>query len=69
MAGVTLSTDDIKTTPPKVRHWLERQVVRVSEPASTPNAAICLPPAPVQAEVGMNQEGKSRRKCSHPPHD
>jgi hypothetical protein len=50
MAGITLTTDEIKAAPPEVRRWLEQEMVR----------AFGVQPAPASAAapalVGCNNE-------------
>jgi hypothetical protein len=47
MAGITLTTDDIKAAPPEVRRWLEQEMLRTfgiqptQPPASTPTLIGC----------------------------
>ncbi len=44
MAGITLSTDDIKAAPPEVRRWLEQEIIRSLgvQPAQAPAGATSL---------------------------
>ena len=38
MAGITLSSDEIKAAPPEVRRWLEQEIIRAFGVQPTPGA-------------------------------
>ena len=77
MAGIALSSDEIKAAPPEVRRWLKEHMARLADSSITPqHAAQNLPPSimigqaekphPTAVPTTTQAEAEAEKQCNTP---